>query len=58
MTTNIMQTYSRNAAIEAVMNTTGLSRKRAMNALKELEKSGLLAFSINGTMVVKGIQHG
>ena len=52
MTKEMFVQFSKKAAVKEVMKKTGMSKKRAVKAVEELEREGVLFYMGNGTVMM------
>ncbi|BDT65312.1 hypothetical protein SP4011_21370 [Streptococcus parapneumoniae] len=52
MTKEMFVQFSKKAAVNEVMKKTGMSKKRAVKAIEELEREGVLFYVGNGTVMM------
>ena len=52
MTKEMFVQFSKKAAVNEVMKKTGMSKKRAVKAVEELEREGVLFYMGNGTVMM------
>ena len=57
MTKEMFVQFSKKAAVNEVMRKTGMSKKRAVKAVEELEREGVLFSMGNGTVMMLSLIH-
>lgn len=58
MTKEMFVQFLKKSAVNEVMRKTGMSKKRAVKAVEELEREGVLLSMGNGTVMIGVLQHG